>query len=50
VVISATPIDITRVLKVSKPMVRVAYQLAEVKPGQLAEQVKAAVEAAVAAH
>ncbi|HLO66780.1 MAG TPA: cyclic 2,3-diphosphoglycerate synthase [Holophaga sp.] len=39
VVISATPIDITRVLKVSKPMVRVAYQLAEVKPGQLAEQV-----------
>ena len=50
VVISATPIDITRVLKVSKPMVRVAYQLAEVTPGQLAVQVKAAVEAAVAAH
>jgi predicted GTPase len=49
VVISATPIDITRVLKVSKPMVRVAYQLAEVKPGQLAVQVEAAVKAAVAA-
>jgi len=45
VVISATPIDITRVLRVSKPMVRVAYELAEVKAGQLAEQVKAAVEA-----
>jgi predicted GTPase len=40
VVISATPIDITRVLKVSKPMVRVAYVLAEVKKGQLEEAVK----------
>jgi predicted GTPase len=40
VVVSATPIDITRVLKVSKPMVRVAYALAEQKPGQLEEQVK----------
>jgi predicted GTPase len=40
VVISATPIDITRVLKVSKPMVRVGYALAEVKKGQLEEAVK----------
>ena len=37
VVLSATPIDITRVLKVSKPMVRASYDLAEVKTGQLAE-------------
>ncbi len=35
VVLSATPIDITRVLKVSKPMVRATYELAEVKKGQL---------------
>ena len=49
VVISATPIDITRVLKVSKPMVRVAYELAEVNPGMLAQQVKIAVETATAA-
>ena len=49
VVISATPIDITRVLKVSKPMVRVAYELAEQKPGALAEQIKAALEATVCA-
>jgi predicted GTPase len=40
VVISATPIDITRVLKVDKPMVRVAYTLAEVTPGQLAREVE----------
>jgi len=46
VVISATPIDITRVLKVSKPMVRVAYNLAEQQPGILARQVQAAVGAA----
>jgi len=40
VVLSATPIDITRVLKVNKPMVRASYELAEVKPGQLADAVK----------
>ena len=40
VVLSATPIDITRVLKVSKPMVRVSYDLAETKSGQLAEVIK----------
>jgi predicted GTPase len=44
VVISATPIDITRVLKVSKPMVRVAYALAERKPGVLAQQVRIALD------
>ncbi|BDU77745.1 cyclic 2,3-diphosphoglycerate synthase [Mesoterricola sediminis] len=46
VVVSATPIDITRVLKVSKPMVRVAYELAEVKPGQLAQHVEKVAKAA----
>ena len=40
VVISATPIDITRVLKVNKPMVRATYELAEVKVGQLEEAVR----------
>ncbi len=40
VVISATPIDITRVLKVNKPMVRATYALAEVKVGQLEEAIR----------
>jgi predicted GTPase len=40
VVLSATPIDITRVLKVNKPMVRASYDLAEIKNGQLAEAIK----------
>ena len=40
VVLSATPIDITRVLKVSKPMVRATYELAEVKKGQLEEAIQ----------
>ena len=48
VVLSATPIDLTRVLKVSKPMVRVAYELAEVTPGVLARHVEKAVAAALA--
>ena len=50
VVVSATPIDITRVLKVSKPMVRVRYELAEQKPGVLARRVEAALGAAVGAR
>jgi len=48
VVLSATPIDITRVLKVNKPMLRATYDLAEVKPGQLETEVKKAL--AVLAH
>jgi len=44
VVLSATPIDITRVLKVNKPMLRATYDLAEVKPGQLEVEVKKALE------
>ena len=48
VVISATPIDITRVLKVSKPMVRVRYELKEEKAGLLAGQVEKAVAGRIA--
>ena len=40
VVLSGTPIDITRVLKVNKPMVRASYELAEINPGKLAEAIK----------
>ncbi|GLH73734.1 GTPase [Geothrix limicola] len=48
VVLSATPIDITRVLKVNKPMIRATYDLAEVKPGQLKGEVEKALK--VLAH
>ena len=44
IVVSGTPIDITRVLKVNKPMVRATYELAEQNPGQLAEAVKKALK------
>jgi len=44
VVLSATPIDINRVLKVNKPMVRASYELAEIKTGQLAEAIKKVVK------
>jgi predicted GTPase len=44
VVLSATPIDITRVLKVNKPMVRATYDLAEVRPGQLEAEVQKALQ------
>ncbi|HJV49343.1 MAG TPA: hypothetical protein VJ549_08725 [Geothrix sp.] len=40
VVLSATPIDTTRVLKVNKPMIRATCDLAEVKPGQLKAEVQ----------
>jgi predicted GTPase len=40
-VISGTPIDITRVLQVSKPMTRARYELREREPGRLAELVQA---------
>jgi predicted GTPase len=42
VVLSATPIDITRVLKVDKPMVRATYELEEVVPGGLETAVRKA--------
>jgi len=40
-VISATPIDLTRVLKVRKPMQRVRYELQEIGQPTLAEILKA---------
>jgi len=47
VVLSATPIDITRVLKVNKPMLRATYDLAEVQVGQLEVEVKKALSVLV---
>ena len=44
IVVSGTPIDITRVLKVNKPMVRATYELAEVTKGQLEAAVKKALK------
>ncbi len=40
VVLSATPIDLTRVLKVTKPMTRVRYDLAEIREGVLEAEVR----------
>ena len=40
VVLSATPIDLTRVLKVTKPMTRVRYELAEIREGLLEAEVR----------
>nr|WP_320131835.1 cyclic 2,3-diphosphoglycerate synthase [uncultured Holophaga sp.] len=40
VVVSATPIDITRVLRVDKPILRVRYELAELIPGGLEAAVR----------
>ena len=42
VVLSATPIDITRVLKVNKPMVRATYELEEQHPGHLESSIRKA--------
>ena len=35
VVVAGTPIDITRIIKVNKPMVRARYELGEVGAGRL---------------
>jgi len=40
VVVSATPIDITRILRVDQPILRVRYELAERIPGGLAEAIQ----------
>ncbi len=40
VVLSGTPIDLTRVLKVSKPMTRARYELAEIREGLLEVEVR----------
>ena len=45
VVVVGTPIDLTRVLKIEKPAVRVRYALAEREPGVLAGLVRKAVDA-----
>jgi predicted GTPase len=42
VVLSGTPIDLTRILKVSKPMTRVRYELAEIREGMLEAEVRKA--------
>ena len=48
VVLSATPIDLTRILKVNKPMLHATYDLAEVRPGQLEVEIQKTLE--VLAH
>ncbi|WP_206662324.1 hypothetical protein [Propioniciclava sinopodophylli] len=40
-VVSGTPIDLTRVLSVNKPMTRARYELREQQPGVLADAVRA---------
>lgn len=47
VVVTGTPIDLTRVLRTSKPLVRARYELREHKPGALAELVRDALARAV---
>jgi predicted GTPase len=44
VVVSGTPVDLTRVLTVSKPIVRARYSLREREPGRLAAAVTRALE------
>jgi len=39
-VLSGTPIDLTRILKVSKPMTRARYDLAEIREGVLAGEIR----------
>jgi predicted GTPase len=43
VVVEGTPIDLSRILKVNKPVANVTYELEELEPGVLAERVKAVV-------
>ncbi len=43
VVVEGTPIDLKRILKVSKPIASVQYELEDVEPGVIAERVKKAV-------
>ncbi|HBL30394.1 MAG TPA: GTPase [Acidobacteria bacterium] len=43
VVVEGTPIDLKRILRVSKPIAGVKYELEEVEPGVLAEAVRRAV-------
>lgn len=41
VVVSGTPIDLSRVLSVDRPLVRVRYELEETEPGALEEELRA---------
>jgi predicted GTPase len=43
VVVIGTPIDLTRVLKLDRPAVRVRYELREQKPGSLVAEIKMAI-------
>ena len=45
VVVIGTPIDLSRVLKIDKPSVRVGYELAEREPGRLEKEIRAAIGA-----
>jgi hypothetical protein len=44
VVIEGTPIDLTRPLKIDKPIAAVTYELEEIEPGVIEKMVKAAVK------
>ena len=50
VVVIGTPIDLTRLIKINKPSVRVSYELAPKDPAILEEAVKAAVTSAAATN
>ena len=43
VVVEGTPIDLSRIVKVNKPIANVTYELEELEPGVLAERVRAVV-------
>lgn len=43
-VVIGTPIDLSRVLRIDRPSVRVRYELAEMQPGTLAEEVRRVLE------
>ncbi|HEX7578637.1 MAG TPA: cyclic 2,3-diphosphoglycerate synthase [Thermoanaerobaculia bacterium] len=45
VVVVGTPIDLTRVLKIDKPAVRVRYELREIRPGVLESEIRGALGA-----
>jgi predicted GTPase len=42
-VVDGTPIELSRILTVNKPVANVAYELEEVEPGVIEEMVRAAV-------
>ena len=44
VVVEGTPIKLSRIIKVNKPIANVAYELEEVEPGTIEEMVKKAIE------